>query len=181
MVKKKKPLPLKKKKNRLKKIKIKTKIKKKKVSAIPRGYHNITPYLIVINATAAIEFYKQVFGAKELMRMTHPGGKIGHAELKFGDAKIMLADEYPEMDARSPQTYGGSPVGIHLYIKDVDAAVERAIRAGSKLIRPVENMFYGDRCGTIEDPYGHKWHVSTHVEDVSNAAIKKRAEQLFGK
>lgn len=155
--------------------------KKKKISAIPKGYHSITPYLIVNNAAKAIEFYMKVFGAKEVLRMEQPGGKVGHAELKIGDAKIMLADEYPEMDTRGPQAYGGSPVGIHLYIKNVDNIVERAVAAGAKLTRPIENMFYGDRSGTLEDPYGHKWHVSTHIENVSVAKLKKRAEELFSK
>lgn len=154
--------------------------RKKKVLAVPKGYHSITPYLIINNAAEAIDFYKEAFGAKEVMRMEHPSGKIGHAELKIGDAKIMLADEYPEMDARSPQAYGGSPVGIHLYIKNVDTIVEKAVAAGARVIRPVQNMFYGDRSGALEDPYGHKWHVSTHIEDVSTAKMKKRAAELFG-
>ena len=155
------------------------KSQKKKVSAIPNGYHSITPYLIVNQASKAIEFYKKVFGAKEAMRMSKPDGKIGHAELRIGDAKIMLADEFPEMDARSPNAFGGSPVGIHLYIKNVDAVIEKALSKGAKLLRPAETMFYGDRSGAIEDPYGHKWYVSTHVEEVSPKEMKKRAAQLF--
>lgn len=155
--------------------------RKKKVLAVPKGYNSITPYLIINNATKAIDFYKKVFGAKEVKRMDHAAGKISHAELKIGDTKIMLADEYPEMDARSPRAYGGSPVSIHLYIKNVDGVIDKAISAGAKLTRPVENMFYGDRCGALEDPYGHKWYVSTHIEDVSVAKMKKRAMALFGK
>ncbi|RDI39066.1 VOC family protein [Aquicella lusitana] len=154
--------------------------KKKKLSVVPQGYNSITPYLIVNNAAKAIEFYKKLFDAKEVMRMDQPDGKVGHAELRIGDAKIMLADEYPEMDARAPEAFGGSPVGIHLYIKEVDTVVEKALRAGSTLMRPVETMFYGDRTGTLIDPYGHKWYVSTHVENVSAAEMKKRAEKLFG-
>lgn len=154
---------------------------KKKVSVIPKGYHSVTPYLIVNGASAAIEFYKKIFGAKVVMKMQHPGGKIGHSELKIGDAKFMLADEYPEMDARSPEAYGGTPVSIHLYIKNVDGVVAKAVSAGAKLVRPVADMFYGDRCGTLMDPWGHKWHVSTHIEDVSPSALKKRAAAAFNK
>lgn len=154
---------------------------KKKVSAIPKNYHTLTPYLIINNAARAIDFYKKAFGAKEVMRMEHSGGKIGHAELKIGDTKLMLADEYPEMDARSPEAYGGSPVSIYLYVKNVDDIVDKAVSSGATLKKPVENMFYGDRCGTVVDPYGHKWHVSTHIEDVSLANIKKRAAALFDK
>jgi len=154
--------------------------KKKAVSAVPRGYHSITPYLIINNAADAIEFYKKAFGAKEVMRMGKPGGKIGHAELLIGDAKIMLADEFPEMGARGPQAFGGSPVTIHLYIKNVDGVVDRAVSAGAKVLKSVETMFYGDRSGSVEDPFGHLWHVSTHVEDVSQAEMRKRAAALFG-
>jgi len=154
---------------------------KKKVSAIPEGYHSITPYLIIKHAVKAIEFYKKAFGAKEAMKMEHANGKIGHAELKIGDAKIMLADEWPEMDARSPEAYGGSPMSIHLYVKDADAVISKAVSLGAKITRPLENMFYGDRSGMIEDPYGYKWCVSTHIEDVTPAKMKKRAAELFGK
>lgn len=157
------------------------KAKTKKILAIPKGYHSITPYLIVTNATKAIEFYKKAFGAKEVIRMERPGKKIGHAELKIGDSKIMLADECPEMHARSPKAYGGSPMSIHLYVKDVDSVVKRAVRAGGKLLRRVEDMFYGDRSGAVEDPYGYNWYIATHVENVSPAQIRKRAAVLFGK
>ncbi|OGT34020.1 MAG: glyoxalase [Gammaproteobacteria bacterium RIFCSPHIGHO2_02_FULL_39_13] len=146
----------------------------KKVSAVPVGYNSITPYLIIDRAVDAIQFYKKVFGAKEVMRMGKEDGKIGHAELQIGDTKIMLADEHPEMNARAPQTYGGSPVSIHLYINNVDAVVQRAITEGATLIRPVEDMFYGDRSGGVQDPFGHIWYVSTHVEDVTPAEIRKR-------
>lgn len=158
------------------------KVKRKKVLAIPKGYHSITPYLAVKDSAAnAISFYKKVFGAKEIKKMASPNGKIVHAELKIGDAKIMLADEFPEMDFYSPKTYGGSPVTLHLYMKDVDLVVKTAVKNGAKLIKPVEDMFYGDRSGAIEDPYGHKWHVATHIEDVSPAKMKKRMAELFNK
>jgi PhnB protein len=163
------------------KKRLKGKKKKEKVSAVPKGYHSITPYLIVNNAAKAIDFYRKVFGAKVGLLMDHPGGKIGHAELIMGDAKIMLADEYPDTESYGPQAYGGSPVGIHLYIKNVDVVVKRAIDSGAKLKRPVENMFYGDRSAVLEDPYGHKWLVSTHVENVSPREVKKRAQVLFNK
>lgn len=152
----------------------------KKLHFIPKDYHAITPYLIIDQAANAIEFYKKIFGAKEVMRMEKPNGKIGHAELKIGDAKIMLADESPEMNAKSPQNIGGTPVGIHLYTKNVDDVVKHAVIQGAKLTRPVETMFYGDRSGAIEDPYGHIWYVSTHVEDVTPAKIKKRAAEMYG-
>lgn len=155
--------------------------KKPKVLAIPKGYHSVTPYLIVDGAAKAIKFYQQVFGAKVGLKMEGPDGKIGHAELKIGDSKIMLADECPELNARSPKVYGGAPVSMHLYVKNADKVVERAVAAGAKLIKPVENMFYGDRCGCIEDEYGHRWNVSTHVEDVSTRELKKRVAQMHSK
>jgi PhnB protein len=154
--------------------------KTKKVSAIPKGYQSITPYLIVNEGVKAIAFYKKVFGAKERMRMNQPGGKIGHAELKIGDSIIMLADECHEVEARSPKTIGGSPITIHVYIKNVDEVVKRAVKAGATLIRPIEDMFFGDRSGGVEDPFGHKWIISTHIEDVTPAQLKKRAAELFG-
>lgn len=154
--------------------------KKQKVMFTPKGYHSVTPYLFIREAAKAIEFYKKVFSAKEAMRMEH-GGKIGHAELKIGDAKVMLADECPEMKGYSPEHVGGTPVGIHLYVKNVDAVMDIAEKAGAKILRPAETMFYGDRCGTIEDPFGHRWFVSTHVEDVTPAQVRKRAVELFGK
>lgn len=155
--------------------------KKKKVLAIPKGYHSITPYLIIDNAASAIKFYTKVFGAKETMRMDMPNGKVAHAELKMGDAKIMLADECFEMDSHSPKKYSGSPVGIHFYTKAVDEVVKMATKNGAKLLRPVEDMFYGDRSATIDDPYGHRWTISTHIEDVSPAKMRKRAAELFNK
>lgn len=155
-------------------VKKAVKTKSKKVLVVPKGYHSITPYLIVNHGANAIEFYKKAFGAKELMRIAKEDGKVKHAELQMGDSRIMLADECPELNAVSPEAGHHSPVGIHLYIKDVDAVIERAVAAGAKLTRPVENMFYGDRAGSIVDPFGHSWYVSTHIEDVTPAQMKKR-------
>lgn len=154
---------------------------KKTVTAIPKGSHSLTPYLIVSEGSNAIEFYKKVFGAKEMMCMMKEGGKVGHAELMIGDSKIMLADEHPEICAYSPRSTQGTPVSIHLYIKDVDAVIQRAVAAGAKVVRPVENMFYGDRSGGLEDPFGHKWFVSTHIEDVTPTKIKKRMDAMAQK
>ncbi len=144
------------------------------VKPIPDGYHSVTPHLIVKDGARAIEFYKKVFGAKELFRMEDKG-RVGHAELQIGDSRIMLADEHPEMDARSPQSIGGTPVSIHLYVADVDATVARAVAAGARMKQKVEDKFYGDRNGTIVDPFGHTWFVSTHVEDVPADEMERRA------
>jgi PhnB protein len=146
-----------------------------KPKSIPDGYHNVTPYLIVNDAAAAIEFYKKAFGATELMRMPKPNGKIGHAEIRIGDSPIMLADEAPEVGARSPRTIGGSPVSIFLHVDDVDTTFTKAVNGGAKVQRPVADQFYGDRTGGVEDPFGHLWYIATHVEDVSPEEIKKRA------
>jgi PhnB protein len=146
-----------------------------KVKPIPAGYHTIIPYLSIKGAADAIEFYKKAFGATESMRMPQPDGRIGHAELQLGDSRVMLADEFPEMDFRSPRSMGGSPVHIHMYVEDVDTVVSRAVAAGAKVVRPVQDQFYGDRSGTVADPYGHVWHVSTHTEDVSPEEMRKRA------
>jgi len=150
------------------------------VKAIPDGYHGATPYLTVKNASGAIDFYKKAFGATELFRMGAPDGKIGHAEIKIGDAILMLSDEYPEMNVLSPETIGGSPVTIHLYVEDVDAMAASAMDAGAKVIRPVENQFYGDRGGKFQDPFGHTWWLATHMEDVSPEEMEERAAKLFG-
>ncbi len=147
--------------------------------AIPKGYHTVTPYLIVNDGSGALEFYKKAFNAEERMRFEHEG-KIGHAEIQLGDSVVMLADEYPEMGYRSPRSIGGSPVGIHLYVQDVDAFVEQAVRNGAKVQRPVEDKFYGDRSGTLQDPYGHIWEVSTHKEDLTPEEINKRAGSSGG-
>ena len=148
---------------------------------IPDGYHTATPYLIVDDAARAIEFYKKAFGAAEKVRFAAPGGRVGHAEIQIGDSPIMLADEHPEIGALSPHRIGGSPVSIMLYVEDVDRVVERALAAGAKLLRPVQDQFYGDRSGTLADPAGHTWHVATHKEDLSLEEIKRRGEALAQK
>ena len=140
----------------------------------PAEYHSLTPYLIMRDAAKAIEFYKKVFGAEEHMRMPTPDGKIGHAELKIGDSVIMMADECPE--GKSPQTLGGSPMGLMFYLPDVDATVKLAVAEGATLKKPVADQFYGDRSGSIVDPFGHIWHLATHVEDVSPEEMAIRAE-----
>jgi PhnB protein len=147
-----------------------------KTKPIPEGYHTATPYLVARDAAAAIEFYKRAFGAKEMMRMAAPDGRIGHAEVTIGDSRIMISDEYPEMGARSPKTLGGTPVSIYLYVDDVDAVAGRALAAGAKAVRPVEDKFYGDRAGMLEDPFGHTWHVATHKEDLSAEELRRRAD-----
>lgn len=150
----------------------------KKVQAIPKGYSTVTPYLAIQGAAQAIDFYKKVFGAMELMRMPAPQGKLGHVEIKVGDSKIMLADESQQMNFLSPKAHGGTPVHIHLYVKDVDATVAKAVEAGAKMMRQVQDMFYGDRTAAIEDPFGHFWHVSTHIRDVTMKEMKRAAEEM---
>lgn len=143
---------------------------------IPEGYHAATPYLIIKGAAEAIEFYKRAFGASELLRMADPQGRVGHAEIKIGDSVIMLADEHPAMGYRSPRSLGGSSVSILLYLEDVDTVFQRAVKTGARVLRPVANQFYGDRSGTLEDPFGHVWTVATHVEDVPPEEMQRRAE-----
>ena len=150
------------------------------VKPIPEGYHSVTPYLCVKGAAAAIDFYKKAFGAKELLRMPAPGEKIGHAEIQIGDSHVMLADEFPEMGFLSPQSVGGSPVMMHLYVEDVDVTANKAVAAGAKVTKPVADQFYGDRGGQVEDPFGHKWYVSTHKEDVSPEEIEARRVKQYG-
>jgi PhnB protein len=142
---------------------------------IPKGYHAVTPYLIIDGAAEAIDFYKKALGAEELARMPEPDGRIGHAEIRIGDSPIMLADEHPEIGARSPKAYGGSPVSIHLYVDDVDSTFERAVAAGAKVLQPVSDQFYGDRRGGVEDPFGYAWYIATHKEDLTGEEIAKRA------
>ena len=146
-----------------------------KPKPIPDGYHTVTPYLIVKGAAQAIEFYKKAFGATEMLRMARPDGRIAHAEIKIGDSPVMLADEFPEMEARSPQSFGGTPVSIMLYVEDVDTIFSQAVAAGAKVQRPVADQFYGDRTGGVEDPFGHVWYIATHTEDVSPEEMRKRA------
>jgi PhnB protein len=152
---------------------------RKKAKPVPKGYGTVTPYLACGDAARAIEFYKKAFGAKEVMRMPGPGGTIGHAEVKIGDSRIMLTDEYREMDFLSPLTRGGTTVHIHLYVGDADKTAERAVSAGARLLHPVQDKFYGDRTGTVQDPFGHVWHIATHVEDLSMAELRKRGEKAL--
>ena len=149
------------------------------VQPIPEGYRSVTPYLVIKGAKDAIEYYRRVFGATERMRMDAPGGTIGHAELEIGDSLVMLADEFPEMGFRSPKTVGGTPVSLHVYVPNVDEVFGRAVDAGARPLRPVENQFYGDRLGTIEDPFGHVWSIATHVEDVAPEEMKRRSEAMM--
>ena len=152
-----------------------------KAKPIPDGYHTVTPYLIVKDAAKALDFYQRAFGATELMRFPGPGGKIMHAEIKIGDSPIMLADEFPQMGAIAPQSAGGSPVGICLYVEDVDKLFAQAVAAGGKAERPVQNQFYGDRSGTLVDPFGHRWTIGTHIEDVSPEEMQRRMAGMMGK
>lgn len=144
------------------------------VKPVPPGYHTVTPYLTLSDAASAIDFYKQAFGATEIARMKGPAGKIGHAEIKIGDSVLMLADEWPGNEARSPQSLGGSTVGIFLYVDNVDAVFETATKAGAKIQQPLADMFWGDRFGKLSDPFGHHWALATHIEDVSPEEMEKR-------
>ena len=150
------------------------------VKPIPDGYHSVTPYLIVHDAAAALDFYKKALGAVELMRMPAPNGRIGHAEIRIGDSPVMLADEHPEIGAKSARTIGGSPVSLMVYVEDVDARVAQAVAAGATLSRPVANQFYGDRTGGVDDPFGYHWYLATHVEDVPPDELEKRAAKAMG-
>ena len=150
-----------------------------KVKPIPEGHNRVSPYLIVAGADRALDFYKQAFGATELFRHNGPDGKVGHAEVRIGDTVVMIADEHPDFGAHGPGKFGGSPVSLHMYVEDVDAVADRAVKAGAKITRPVADQFYGDRLGTLEDPFGHTWHVSTHVEDVSMEELSRRAEKAM--
>ncbi|MGH8447579.1 MAG: VOC family protein [Solimonas sp.] len=146
---------------------------------IPDGFHTVTPYLTVRGAARALAFYKKAFGAVETMRIGSDE-QVGHAEMRIGNSPIMLADEYPDMDIKGPEAYGGSPVTIHLYVADADAVAARAVAAGARVLRPVEDQFYGDRGGKLVDPFGHVWWIATHKEDLSNEEIQKRAAALYG-
>jgi PhnB protein len=147
---------------------------------IPAGYHTVTPYLTLGDATAAIEFYKDAFGATERVRMEAPDGKIGHAELEIGDSLVMLADAMPQSTTRSPRELGGTSAGVFLYVADVDAVVQQAAKAGATITQEVTDMFWGDRFGSLTDPYGHVWSVATHVEDLTPAEIAERAKHAMG-
>lgn len=150
------------------------------VKPIPDNYPRVTPYLSIDGAAAAIDFYKKAFGATERMRMAAPGGKIGHAEIEIEGGLIMLADEFTDMNFRSPKALGGSPVTMHMYVDNVDAFCARAAAAGAKVLRPVADQFYGDRSCQMEDPFGHTWSFATHIEDVSPEEMQKRAAKLGG-
>lgn len=151
-----------------------------KVQPLPPDRPQFTVYLCIKDAAKALDFYREAFGAKETQRMVDQSGKVGHAEIKIGNAWIMLSDEFPEWGATSPETLGGSPVMLHLYVEDVDRFVGRAVEAGARLVRPVEDQFYGDRGGQLIDPFGHKWWIASKVEEVSPEEMKKRAEALYG-
>ena len=148
---------------------------------IPDGYHSVTPYLVMRDAARAIDFYKRALGATETFRFDAPGGKIGHAEIKVGDSMIMLADEMPDSGHRGPQSLGGTAVSLMVYVEDVDSQFKRAIDAGAKVKQPVTDQFYGDRSGTLEDPFGHVWTIATHKEDVSQDELVKRAKTAHKK
>jgi PhnB protein len=141
---------------------------------IPEGYHTVTPYLAVEDAAQAIEYYKNVFGAKELVRMDAPGGAIGHAELEVGDSRVMLSDPFPQSSTKPPKELGGTSVSVFMYVEDVDAVVKQAVDAGAKVLMEVADQFWGDRFGTIQDPFGHSWSIATHVEDLTPEEIAER-------
>ena len=152
------------------------------VKPIPEGYHTLTPSLTVRNAERAIEFYKQAFGAEVRGGVAKgPDGKVMHAELKIGDSIIMLADEYPEFGSKSPQSIGDSGMGLHIYLDNVDAAFDRAVKAGASVEMPVMDQFWGDRYGKLRDPFGHKWSMATHVRDMSQDEMKKGMDEAFAK
>ena len=149
------------------------------VKAIPEGYHTASAYLVLNHAARAIEFYAQAFGAKERRCLTTPDGKVMHAEIKIGDSVIMLSDEFPSHDAMAPDKLGGCAMFVVLYVEDVDARIEQAVRAGATILRPVSDQFFGDRSGTLRDPFGHRWTLTTHIEDVSDVEVNRRFAQMF--
>lgn len=150
------------------------------VTTPPAGYHTVTPYLTVKGAADALAFYKAAFGATEVMRLEMGPNQLGHAEVKIGDSHVMLSDEFPEMGVVGPKTLGGVASTLMIYTEDCDAAIARAVAAGAKVLRAAENQFYGDRMGQIEDPFGHRWSISTHLEDLSVDEIKERMAKLYG-
>jgi PhnB protein len=152
------------------------------VKAIPPGFSSVTPHLVIKNAGAAIDFYKKAFGAEEIMRMPGPDGKsVMHAELKFGNAIVMICDEFKEFGNLSPQSLNGSPVTVHLYVENADASYQKAVNAGAKATMPLANMPWGDRFGKLKDPFGHEWSIATHIEDVSPEECKARMAKAFCK
>jgi PhnB protein len=152
-----------------------------RVKPVPEGHHTVTPYLAVKNAAKALDFYQRGFGATEIYRLTLPDGRVGHAEIRIGDSIVMLADEFPEYGGKAPETLGGSPVNIHLYVEDVDTFFKRAVAAGAREVKPVMDQFYGDRSGQLQDPAGHLWWVATHKEDVPPDEMHKRVQSMFNK
>ena len=148
------------------------------VKPIPDGYHSVTPYLTVRGAAKAIEFYKEAFGAVELLRMPMPDGSIAHAEVKIGDSPVMFGEENPAWGNKSPQSLGGTPSGLCIYVADCDAVFNRALAAGATVMKPLANQFYGDRSGTVIDPFGHAWTIATHVEDVAPEEMQKRMDAM---
>jgi PhnB protein len=150
------------------------------VKAIPDGYPRLTPYLAIDGAGEAIDFYSKVLGTRERMRMPNPDGGVGHAELELGDSLIMLADASEEMGFRSPRSISGTPMTLHVYVEDVDSVFERALAQGATEVRAIENQFYGDRSGQFEDPFGHRWNVATHVEDVAPDEMERRVSEMMG-
>lgn len=147
------------------------------VKPIPDGYATVTPYLIIKGAAEALDYYKMAFDAQEIMRMPLPDGKIAHAEMQVGTSRIMLADESPERGHKSPVTLGGTGTSLMLYVTDVDDMFQRAVSGGAKVVQPVTNQFYGDRSGTLTDPFGHQWTIATHVEDVEEEEMKRRMDE----
>ncbi len=150
-----------------------------KVPYIPEGYNTVTPYLVIKGAAQAIEYYKKVFGATVVVRMDGPDGRVGHAELQIGDSRIMLADENQNTGATSATTIGNSPVSLYLYLPDVDKIVDKAVAEGAKILKPVQDQFYGDRSGFLQDPFGHFWGIATHIEDVSPQEMKERIKKVM--
>lgn len=150
------------------------------VQPIPAGYHSVTPYLLIRGASDAIAFYVKAFGATEVLQLKSPDGKIGHAEIRIGDSHVMIADEHPDMDFLGPQSRGGTTVSLLIYVEDVDQVFNRAIEAGGTELRPLCDQFYGDRSGTITDPWGHVWSIATHIEDLSPEEIQRRFQELYG-
>jgi PhnB protein len=149
------------------------------MSTVPAGHRTVTPYLAIKNAAKALEFYKKAFGAMESYKLMIPDGRLGHAEIRLGDSMIMLADEFPEYGGKAPETLGGSPVSIHLYVEDVDSFFKKALAAGAKELKPVMDQFYGDRSGQLEDPFGHLWWIATHKEDIAPEEMQKRVQAMF--
>ncbi len=150
------------------------------VKPVPEGFHTVTPHLIVKGAAKAIDFYRNAFGAEEVLRMPSPDGKLMHAEIRIGDSHIMLADEFPDWGSVGPQSIGGSPVVIHLYVADCDALFAKATKAGAKVTMPLQDMFWGDRYGKLEDPFGHRWSIATHKEELTPEQVMKRAASEMG-